>query len=164
MTAPVRVVALAIAGSVLLSACGGDGDADTGDAGDRPSAAGGADGVVVTDAWIRPTPPVSNIGAFYLTVHNDGQDPDGIVSASAPRCAEIEIHQTTTVDGVASMDRATGAELTIEPGRSVVFEPSGLHVMCLGLDEPVVDGEQVELTIEFERAGPIRVEAVAENR
>lgn len=162
MTKRARVMAPAIAAAFLAS-CGGDAIAgDDGAGGD--TAVWQAGEVVVTDAWIRPTPPITNIGAFYLTVRNDGPDPDEIVGASAPRCDEIEIHQTTTVDGVASMDRATEAELAVDPGRSVVFEPSGLHVMCLGLDEPVVDGERVLLRIEFERAGTIELEAAAENR
>ena len=121
-------------------------------------------GVVVDDAWIRPTPPVSNVAAFYLTVRNDGETVDAVVGASAPRCQEIEIHQTSTVDGVASMGPAERAQLEVAPGAGLVFEPSGLHVMCLGLDEPVVAGERLTLTVELDRAGSVMVEAVAENR
>lgn len=120
--------------------------------------------IVVDEVWIRPTPPVSNVGAFYLTITNRGDEADRVVGASAPRCDEIEIHRTETVDGVSSMARVIEAELEVAAGGGLAFEPSGLHVMCLGLDEPVLDGELLVLTVELERAGPVTVEAVAENR
>ncbi len=160
------MAAVLAAGALTLAACGGSSSAGTGDSSVDPSAVVSASGEVeVGGAWIRPTPPISNIGAFYLTIRNDGASPDRLVGATAPRCAEIEIHQTETdEDDVASMGEATADQLTIEAGRSLVFEPSGLHVMCLGLDEPVEAGQLVTLTVELERAGPVTVEAVAENR
>jgi copper(I)-binding protein len=147
--------ALALAaGAVLvgLAGCGGDGPAvDDG-------------GVLLADAWIRPTPPVTNVGAFYLVVRNGTARPDRVVGASSPRCAEMEIHRTETVDGVSSMGPADRGDLDLEAGSELVFEPSGLHVMCLGLDRPVVEGDRIPLTIELEGAGSRAIEAVAENR
>ena len=87
-----------------------------------------------------------------------------MVAASSPRCDEVEIHQTTTVDGVASMARAHATQLAVESGGDLVFEPSGLHVMCLGLDAPIEDGQSVPLTVDFERGDSLTIEARAENR
>lgn len=151
------VASMALLLAVSAVACGGPGsDADTD--------AATADGVTVGDAWIRPTPPVTNVGAFYLTVRNGTSQPDRVLGASSPRCAEIEIHRTDTVDGVASMGPAEPADLEIPAGGELRFDPTDLHVMCLGLDEPVVAGDVVPLTVSFERSGDLTVEAVAENR
>ncbi|MEM9560999.1 MAG: copper chaperone PCu(A)C [Actinomycetota bacterium] len=150
---PAAVAGFATAVALGVAACGGAG-ADT--------AAG--DELVVSDAWIRPTPPITNVGAFYLTIRNGADVSDRLLAASSPRCAEIELHQTTTVDGVASMSLAGVEELTVAVGAELVFEPNGLHVMCLGLDEPVVEGEEVPLTVEFETSGSRTVQAAAENR
>ncbi len=151
-------VALGLAGGLTLAGCGeATGAAPAG----LPTS---ATGVRVAGAWIRPTPPITNVAAFYLRVENGGSDADRVVAASSPRCAEIEIHQTTTVDGVASMSLASDEQLSVEPGHDLVFEPNGLHVMCLGLDEPVVEGEAVPLTVQLEIAGSLTVDAVAENR
>jgi copper(I)-binding protein len=122
------------------------------------------DGVILRDAWIRPTPPVTNVGAFYLTVVNGADRADRVVGARSPRCAEVEIHRSSTVEGVATMDPATSADLEVAAGGTLVFEPSGLHVMCLGLTEPVVEGEHIPLTVELVGAGELTVEAVAEGR
>jgi len=120
--------------------------------------------VTLVDAWIRPTPPVTNVGAFYLTVDNGTDRDDRLVGASSPRCAEIEIHRTSTVDGVAAMDLADPADLEVPARGRLVLEPSNLHAMCLGLTEPVVDGERIPLTVELAGTGELSVEAVAENR
>ncbi len=120
--------------------------------------------LTLTDAWIRPTPPIANVGAFYLTITNEGSEDARVVAASSPRCAEIEIHQTTIVDGVASMSAAAPGELELAPGDDLVFEPTGLHVMCLGLDEPIEEGQSVPLTVDFDRTGSLTIEAEADNR
>ena len=144
------VAAPVVAAAWWFAGCSGD-DTATG-------------GVAVVDAWIRPTPPVTNVGAFYLTVSNGTDRPQRIVGAASPRCAEIEIHRTSTVDGVATMAPAQPADLEIGPGEALVLEPSNLHVMCLGLTEPVVEGERIPLVIELAEAGERSVEAVATSR
>lgn len=163
-----RLVALLAAGLVAgAGLAGGCGQASAGDADGAEAGRGGSaeiGEVMLADAWIRPTPPISNVGAFYLRIENRGSTPDRVIGASAPRCAEIEIHRTEVADGVASMARAEPDHLEIAAGGELGFEPTGLHIMCLGLDQPVEEGARVTLTIEFERAGPVTVEAEAGDR
>lgn len=51
------------------------------------------------------------------------------------------------------------SEVPIPAGGSVVFEPGGLHMMVLGVAEPLAVGERFAVTLRFERAGNILVEA-----
>jgi copper(I)-binding protein len=37
--------------------------------------------------------------------------------------------------------------------------PGGYHIMLLGLKQPLIQGEQVPLTLTFEHAGPVTVQA-----
>ena len=48
----------------------------------------------------------------------------------------------------------------ILPGESSVLQPGGLHVMLMGLKEPLVDGKSYPLTLEFERAGSVDVKVM----
>ena len=152
MTPAPSVAALAatlVLGGAALAGCG---------SGDEPGSTS-AGGISVIDAWIRPTPPITNVGAFYFRLENGSDHPDQIVGASSPRCAEIDIHRTTEVDGVLAMVAAEPADLLVAPGAELVFAPSGLHLMCLGLTEPVVEGDEVPFTLELDRAGSLTVEA-----
>ena len=53
------------------------------------------------------------------------------------------------------MRRVETVELA--PGEPLVLAPGGLHVMMMGLEEPLVDGKSFPLTLNFERAGTVEV-------
>lgn len=145
---------LAVA-ALFGGACGGD---------DSPTAAAD-EGVIVEDLWTRPSPPVSGAAAFFLEIGNGGPDIERIVAAAAPGCAATLIHSTAVDDGgVTTMQPAAEADLAIASGDRLVMEPLGVHVMCLGPEEPFVEGETFELTIEFEPAGSITTTGIVENR
>jgi len=48
-------------------------------------------------------------------------------------------------------------ELLVPAGGEVGLLPGGLHLMLLDLREPLVPGDTLSLTLEFERAGPVDV-------
>jgi copper(I)-binding protein len=51
------------------------------------------------------------------------------------------------------------------PGRGgVIFEPGGLHVMLVRLQQDLVEGEQIELTLRFQEAGEIALQVPVEQR
>ena len=47
--------------------------------------------------------------------------------------------------------------MEIPPGIALELEPGGLHVMLMGLQAPLVEGESFALTLTFERAGAVEV-------
>ena len=47
----------------------------------------------------------------------------------------------------------------IPPGGEAKLAPRGTHVMLMGLKAPLVAGKSFPLTLEFERAGAVEVEA-----
>jgi copper(I)-binding protein len=42
------------------------------------------------------------------------------------------------------------------------LKPGGEHIMLLGLNRPLQEGESFPLTLNFERAGPLSVTAVVQ--
>ena len=48
--------------------------------------------------------------------------------------------------------------LAIPPGATVALAPGGIHLMMMGLKEPLKQGERVPVTLVFEKAGSIDVE------
>jgi hypothetical protein len=47
--------------------------------------------------------------------------------------------------------------LTIEPGKTVKLAPGGYHLMLLDLKSPLKQGDEVPVTLEFEKAGEVRL-------
>lgn len=125
------------------------------------SACGGGSRIEVVDAWARPTPPVAEAAAFYVTVDNHG-DRDVLLSASSDRCEVTELHDHVLEDNILMM-REVGP-LEVQGQESLVMEPAGLHIMCLGVAEELVVGEEVTVLLGFEEAGEIEVAVIVEQR
>ena len=115
-----------------------------------------ANGIAVTAAWARATPPGASTGAGYVTVENSGREEDRLVGAISPVAASVLIHQTSEWDGIARM-RAAG-DLLIQPGETLAMRPGGAHLMLIGLSAPLAEGDKVPVTLAFEKAGAVTVD------
>ncbi len=104
----------------------------------------------IEQPWARATPPMAKTGAAYLTI-SAGHDADRLVSASTAIAEKTEIHTSFTEGGVMKM-RPVGP-VAIAADKSVSFAPGGLHIMFLGLKQPLKAGESFPLTLTFEKGG-----------
>lgn len=129
-------------------------------------ACGGNDqgSLTVRDPWARTSPPGSDTSAFYLEVDNPLEVADRLVAADSPRCSRTELHVSEMTDGTMSMHPATPEQLTVPSGATLLLEPGGLHVMCMGVTDPLTAGEEVALTLSFEIAGDLDVDVSVEDR
>jgi len=110
----------------------------------------------IKQPWARPTPPVANAGAAYFIVDNtQGQD-DRLLSAEADIAERVELHTHLMDDDVVMMRKLDTVE--VPAGQTVAFQPGGLHIMFIGLQAPLVEGETFPLTLNFEQAGTVTVE------
>ena len=108
--------------------------------------------------WARATPPTAPTGGGYLSIKNTGTEPDRLISASSPAAGAVQVHDMKMEGNVMRM-REHGP-LEIKPGETVTLAPGGMHLMMMGLKEPLKQGEKVPLTLVFEKAGKIDVDLV----
>jgi len=52
--------------------------------------------------------------------------------------------------------------LEIKPGETVDLKPGSMHVMLMGLKQPLEKGQTVKGTLEFEKAGKVDIEYAVE--
>ena len=114
--------------------------------------------LLIGHPWARAS--ITNNGAVYFTVTNNGQDADRLTGASTPAAKSAELHTSQMENGIMRM-RALDA-LEIAPGEPAVLQPGGNHVMLVGLTHPLRQGERFPMTLTFERAGQVKVEVVVE--
>lgn len=113
------------------------------------SSTGVAQGVRVSDAWIRETPPNAAVAGGYLTLRSDADDRLLAVDTSAS--ASVEIHEMSHAGGVMRMrELPDGVELPA--GTDVSLRPGGNHLMFIGPVEPVRAGQTIEATLRFQNA------------
>jgi copper(I)-binding protein len=112
--------------------------------------------IAVENAWARATPKGAQVAAGYLTIKNDGEEPDRLVSASAGFAGKTEMHQSSMVDGVMKMRPVTDG-IPIPPETTVMLAPGGYHFMFMDLAAPLTEGDAVSGELTFERAGKVEV-------
>jgi periplasmic copper chaperone A len=115
-----------------------------------------AGNLAIMQAWSRATPGGAQVAGGYLTIENKGSQPDRLLSASTNAAQKIEIHEMALDNGIMTMRPIDGG-LFIEAGKTVKFEPGGRHLMLIGLAAPLAEGEQVSVSLAFERAGQVSV-------
>jgi periplasmic copper chaperone A len=115
-------------------------------------------GISASNVWMRASLGKVPTTAAYFTLENRGATEDRLLSVSTPVSAMAHIHNSVTTDaGVVQM--AAVMSLSIKPGEKVELKPGGMHVMVMNLKAPLKAGETVLLTLWFQKAGEITVEA-----
>jgi periplasmic copper chaperone A len=112
--------------------------------------------ITVEHPWSRATPGGAKVAAGYLTIKNDGTEPDRLVSATAEIAGHTGIHQMSMKDGVMEM-RELKDGLPVPADASVKLEPNSYHLMFTGLKKPLQEGEEFSGTLTFEKAGTLDV-------
>ena len=96
--------------------------------------------------------------AVYMLLTNSGDSPDRLLSAAADVAGAVEIHETRMEGDVMHMQQLTDG-IEIPANGQVELKPGGLHVMLIDLTRDLNPGETFPVTLQFEQAGAVTVEA-----
>jgi len=111
----------------------------------------------ISESWARATPKGASSGAGYMTVTNNGTAPDRLTCTASDAAAQCQVHTMSIENGVMKMRPVEGG-LEIKPGETVTLKPGGYHVMFVDLKHPLEQGSAFEATLQFEKAGTVKVE------
>lgn len=114
--------------------------------------------VVVEGAWARFTPGRARTGAAFMSITAKGPAEDRLLAVRSIVAEHVELHTHIMEGGIARMRRIE--MVAIAAGGTTELKPGGSHVMLLGVHTPPpAVGSKLALTLVFERAGEVRVEA-----
>src|SRR5215471_1668403 len=117
------------------------------------SGAAVAQDIRVVEAWSLPTPPGIDVGVAYFIIRNAGKS-DRLLRVSSPVAKSAELHVSAVKNGVMKMEDLASVEVGSDA--PVSFEPSGRHVMLVGLKKPLKEGDVFPLTLTFANAGQVK--------
>ena len=120
-----------------------------------PSLSAASDGIRIEQAASHSMVPGATVGDGYITIVNASAEPDRLVSVRSPRADTVQLHMMTVANGVMTM-RDVKNGLPIPPHATVTLEPD-YHLMFNGVTKPFRQGEQVQATLTFEKAGAVEV-------
>ena len=114
-----------------------------------PTACAQGSNTRVEHAWARATAANAKTAAVYMTI--ESAISDNLVSASTPLADRAEVYTNEFGNDVMKMRKIDA--LVVQAGIPTVLNPSGLHVMLMGLKEPLKEGQEFPITLMFEKAG-----------
>ena len=121
----------------------------------KPAATGGS--IQIFDPWLRPAASGDNTAAFML-IKNTGSQADKLLKVECMASMMTGIHETK-MDG----DKMTMSEipaLEIPANGQVELKSGGYHVMMMNVSQALKEGDKMKMTLTFEKAGPLEIEAV----
>ncbi|MHB0967589.1 MAG: copper chaperone PCu(A)C [Bellilinea sp.] len=122
-------------------------------------------GITVEDAWVRTSVVDSPMGDIiplndtvaYLRIRNNSSKTDILTGAESPAARVVEIYKTTMFNDVESTQSVTALE--IPAGGEVSLDSGSYYLMLIDLQQALTNGNEVEITLIFERAGRVTVKA-----
>tara|TARA_B110000908_G_scaffold134357_1_gene158777 strand:- start:625 stop:1113 length:489 start_codon:yes stop_codon:yes gene_type:complete len=117
-----------------------------------------AGGVMVKDAYARSSRPNAPTGAAFMMLMNTTDTDIKLIGVRSDAAKRVELHtHIDKGDGVMQMTQIEGG-IAILAGESHMMKRGGDHVMLMGLNDPLVNGETISVTFEFENADDLTVE------
>jgi copper(I)-binding protein len=125
------------------------------DSPERVGQGASSDGAIeVLDAASHPTRGTP-IGVVYLRIENHADEADRLVSVASSAARRAQLHETVHDGDTVKMERRSA--LLIPARGDVELAQGGLHIMLIGLREPLRIGQKVPLRLGFERAGRVQL-------
>jgi hypothetical protein len=121
------------------------------------SSSAAAGGPTVSGAWVRPPMGADLPAAGYMTI-TGGSAADALIGAASPIAGEVQVHETMA-GGSGMMGMQEVDKIDVPAGGTLKLEPGGYHLMLMELKETPAVGSTVEITLTFEGAGDVVVQA-----
>ncbi|EPJ45898.1 MAG: hypothetical protein OFPII_25460 [Osedax symbiont Rs1] len=104
-------------------------------------------GLDIDQGYVRAVPPGKMMSAAFMHLSNNTGQTITLIGGTSPNVKAIEVHNHSMVNGVMKMVRIPG--LSIEPGKTVILKPGGLHLMLIGLKRKLNKGESFSFNLQF---------------
>lgn len=102
------------------------------------------------------------MGAMYMTIRNPTNTPDRLIKAQSDVSKVVELHNMAIKDGMMTMFPVEAID--VPANGEAVLEPGSFHVMLIGLNRDLTSGDSVTITLTFEQAGDVTLQAPIRER
>ncbi|MFD7023362.1 copper chaperone PCu(A)C [Promicromonospora sukumoe] len=142
-TTTARLGVVLAAAALALTGCAPAGASDD----DAAAAAPAADGMALTDGWVKAAD--SGMSAAFGGLTNSGPQDVTVVSATTEASSMLELHETVENETGELIMREIDGGFVVPAGDTLTLEPGGSHIMLMDLADPLEAGEEVTFTLTF---------------
>lgn len=114
------------------------------------------DSVAISELILRQPPPGIKVTAGYGLIKNNSSK-DMVLSHVEAPWGDVEIHQTSQVDGLMSMSAVKS--VTIEKNSQLSLKSGGLHLMVKNISKDLKEGSTVTLLFHFKDGTTVNTSA-----
>ncbi|GHA63928.1 transporter [Formosimonas limnophila] len=95
------------------------------------------------DAWARATVSGQSMGGAFVTLVST--ENAQLIAAKSPAAQEVQLHAMSHENGMMKMEQQPSIRLPAK--QKVELKPGGLHLMFIGLKQPLAAGSKVPVTL-----------------
>jgi len=110
--------------------------------------------VIISGAYSKATVAGQTAGSGFMKITSTGPS-DQLVGVSSPAATEVQMH-SMIMDGNTMKMRQMGT-IEIPANSSVELSPGGLHLMLMGLKNPLKAGDIIKIKLKFASSGEVEV-------
>jgi copper(I)-binding protein len=118
-----------------------------------PESANGCAALHVVGAWARPTVAAMPNSAAYMLLLNLTDQDEVLVSGETNVATVVELHEMTMGESDVMIMQPIEGGIIVPAGGVTILQPGGLHVMIIGLNQELHEGESINLTLTFAESG-----------
>lgn len=122
-----------------------------------------AGSIYIDHPMIQEAPPNAPVLGGYIMLQNNGPEDDRLIGIESQAVEKVELHRTVMTNDIASMTPMTEG-LPIPAGNIVWLGDDGTHAMFVKPKARYRDGDELQATLIFEKAGRIDVMFKVEKR
>lgn len=114
--------------------------------------------IMIKDAYARSAFDGAKTGAAFMQIMNPLDEDDRLIAVKSGVAKKIQLHTHKDMgEGVMKMMHVAEG-FAIPAGGTRALSRGGDHVMLMGLTQKLIDGDAIELTLVFDKAGEIVVQ------
>lgn len=108
-----------------------------------------ADGMIsIGDPHVRLVPPSAENTAIFMVIRNQGDKDVKLIRAESPAAKTVELHTVIDEGGMKKMRPVPS--IAVKAKGETELQPGDYHVMLIGLNKPLQEGNEVPLTLRFD--------------
>ena len=117
--------------------------------------------IMVDEPYARSTNP--KVAAAFMGLMNHAGQDDRLISATSDIAERVELHtHIEGDDGIVKMTPVEGG-IAVPADGLAHLKRGGDHIMFMGVNKPLINGDVIEVTLTFEKAGEVKLEIPVDN-
>lgn len=118
--------------------------------------------IVVTAPYARSSSPAAHSGATFMVITNTGPEADHLEWVATGVAHRVGLYTNVIENGIAKMPPVPEG-FDIAPGKSLVLQRGGNHIMMMGISRPLQQGGHFAMILHFSKAGNVTVDVPIDN-